>query len=217
MKIFDMDGPFQYYGGILFDLLISNLIWIFISVFSFGILSGPATLALYQSVYRGILLKDGYPFKTFFLSFKTRFFYQLGFCFFYFAMMLLTVMNLYLTLTGQFGTIWLLPVYFFIFMELALTGTVAFPLLSQNRDLRFLDLLKISFIIANKHLPWVFLATIPNVILVVLVVLTFSGYLQLTIFLFFFPALNALAISQFVLKKVLERYQHFKTFQGNFF
>lgn len=209
MKIFDIDGPFQYYGSMLFDLLVANLIWLFMTIFSFGLLSGPATLGLYQSVYHGILQKDGYVFKTYLNSLKNRFFFQVGFSLLYFMMLTLSVVNLFLTYTRQFGTIWLLPVYFFIFIELCLIGTVALPLLSENRSLRMLDLIKISFIVANKHLPWVFLASIPNILFVLIFGLSFL-YTPLSFLLFFVPALSALSIGQLIFKKVLAQYNFFE-------
>lgn len=209
MKIFDLDGPFQYYGSMLFDLLVANLIWLFMTIFSFGFLSGPATLGLYQSVYHGILRKDGYVFKTYLNSLKKRFFFQLGFCLLYFVMLALSMVNLFLTYTGQFGTVWLLPVYFFLFLELCLIGTVALPLLSENRSLRMSDLLKVSFIIANKHLPWVFLASIPNILFVLIFILSFL-YTPLSVLLFFVPALSAISVGQLVFKKILAQYNFFE-------
>lgn len=211
MKIFDIDGPFQHYGSMLYDLLIANLAWLFVTVFSFGLLSGPATMALYQSVYQGVILKEAYPFKTFFVSLKKRFFFQLGFSLFFFTLLFLSVFNLFLTYTGRFGSIWLLPVYFFIFIELALTATVALPLLSQNRSLSFMNLIKISFIVANKHLPWVFLATIPNAFVVFISLLSFF-YVPASVLLFFVPVLAALGISQLILKKILAPYDYFENF-----
>lgn len=215
MKLFDLDGPFQHYGGIVFDLLALNLIWIFITFFSFGLLSGPATIALYFAVYQGVVLRESYPFRSFFASVKKRFFFQLGFCLLYFIMMALSLFNMYLTLIGQFGVIWLLPLYFFIFMELCLFGTVALPLLAQNRELNLVHLIKIGFILANKHLPWVFLATLPNVLLVFIFFITFLGYVEYSFPLFFLPALSALLNGHLISKKVLAKYHFFEGFDGN--
>lgn len=214
MKLFDLDGPFQHYGGMVFDLLAANLFWLFLTIFSLGTLSGPATLALYQCVYQSVVLKEGYLLKSFFSSLKKRFFFQLGFCLLYFVFLALSVMNLYLTITGQFGVIWLLPIYFFIFMELSLFGTVALPLLSQNRSLRFINLIKISFIIANKHLPWVFLCTLPNAAVIFVLLISFLGYIEFSFLLFFLPALAALLIGHIILKKILAQYEYFEGYEG---
>ena len=212
MKLFDLDGPFQHYGGMVFDLLAANLLWLFLTIFSAGILSGPATLALYQSIYQSTVLQEGYFFKEFLSSLKKRFFFQLAFCLLYFIFMALSLFNLYLTFTGRFGALWLLPVYFFIFMELSLFCTVALPLLSQNRNLRFFDLIKISFIIANKHLPWVFLCTLPGAAVVFVFIISFFGYIEYSFVLFFLPALSALLIGHVILKKVLAQYHYFEGF-----
>ncbi len=73
MKIFDLDGPFQRYGTIVFDVLVLNIVWLLITVFSFGILSGPALTGLYSGMYAGVVSGEGYPFKQFFKRFGKRF------------------------------------------------------------------------------------------------------------------------------------------------
>lgn len=216
MKLFDIDGPFQHYGGILFDLLALNLIWVFMTLFSLGILSGPATIALYFAIYQSVVRREAYPFRSFFASLKKRFFFQLGFSLLYFIVVSLSIFNMYLTLTGQFGIIWMLPIYFFIFMELCLFGTVALPLMANNRDLSLFHLIKISFILANKHLPWVFLATLPNVLLVFVFFISFVGYVEYSFPIFFLPALSALASGYLISKKVLANYNFFEGFNGSF-
>ena len=215
MKLFDIDGPFQHYGGIVFDLLALNLIWVLMSVFSIGILSGPAMIALYYAVYQSVVLREAYPFRSFFYSLKKRFFFQLAFSLLYFVIVALSVFNLYLTLIGAFGVLWLLPVYFFIFMELCLFGTLAIPLMANNPSLRFPHLLKISFILANKHLPWVFLATLPNMLLVFVIFISMIGYVELSFPIFFLPALSALISGYLVSKKVLAKYNFFEGFDGS--
>lgn len=216
MKLFDLDGPFQHYGGLVFDLLALNLIWLFLTIFSLGLLAGPAMVSLYDSVYHAIVTGQAYPFRTFFSSLKKRFFFQLAFALFYFIIMILSLFNIYITLTGQFGFLWLLPLYFFIFIELCLFGTIALPLLAQNRSLKLGHLVKISFILANKHLPWVFLATLPNLLLVFVFFITFMGYVQYSFPLFFLPGLSALASGYWVSKQVLAQYNFFDGFDGNF-
>lgn len=215
MKLFDLDGPFQHYGGIVFDLLALNLIWVFLTIFSFGLLSGPATIALYYAVYQSVVLKEAYAFRSFLYSLKKRFFFQLGFSLLYFVILILSVFNMYLTLTGAFGVFWMLPVYFFIFMELCLFGTIALPLLANNRELSLVHLIKISFILANKHLPWVFLATLPNVLLVFVILISLLGYVELSFPIFFLPALSALASGYLISKKVLSKYNFFEGYQGD--
>ena len=86
MKIFDLDGPFQKYGTILFDVLVINLLWFVLSFFTVGILSGPALTGTYAGLYSGIVTGEGYTFKQFFRRFKRRFIPSLIFgilsCFF---------------------------------------------------------------------------------------------------------------------------------------
>lgn len=210
MKFFNVDGPLHYYGNMLYDLFVINLLWLLLTIISFGVLTGPVTIASYHSIYHGIVLRDGYTFRSFFSSLKRRFFLQLSFSLFYFLLVGLTVFNLYVIHEGMFGSFWLLPFYFFTFFELLLFGTIAFPLLAENRNLSFRNFIKISFFLANKHLPWSFLCAAANLLLLILISLIAFGYLHLSFLLIFYPGISAFLLTKIIYKKVLENYAFFQ-------
>lgn len=173
MKIFDLDGPFQKYGSMVFDLLALNIIWLLLSVFSLGILSGPALTGLYAGTYASLVSGEGYAFKQFFRRFKSRLFTALLvslFCFFFIG---ISIANIYLILQGIFGTIWFLPFYLFILLEISFIATYAYPLLAHS-DLKAKELIKTAFFLSNRHLPTTILSTALNVAAILIIIIAVS-------------------------------------------
>lgn len=209
MKLFDLDGPFQHYGSIVFDLLSATILWLLISSLSLGLLAVPATIGLYAVCYNSILKREGYFLKTFFNAIKERFLFKFFYGLFYNLLFIITIGNIYLILSGYFNVIWLLPVYLFFLIELLLVGNLTLQLLANNSQLTFKQLLKFSFLVAHKHLPWSFAAMLLQLGLNFLVGIVLLGLVQYAILLFLVPGLIALAVSYLTGSKILERYDFF--------
>ncbi len=208
MKIFDLDGPFQHYGTIVFDVLVLNIVWLLLTVFSAGILSGPALTGLYAGMYAGVVSGKGYPFKQFFRRFKKRFLTSLLVGLFTMFFVVVSLFNIFLIWTNQFGSVYILPFYLFIFIEISFISTYAFPLLAHS-DLKFLDIIKNSFLLANKHLPWTVLASLFNTVAIIIIILIFLGAVELFVFMFFGMGIITWLNSTIITKKILTQYDHF--------
>ncbi len=172
MKIFDLEGPFQRYGTIVFDIIVVNLLWILLTFFTFGILSGPATTGAYAALYSGVITSEGYTFKQFFKRFKRRFVQSLLFGIVNAIAVGLSLFNLYMILYKAFGSAWMLPIYLFVLIEISFVFAYVYPLLAHS-SLSMRDVLKYSFFIANRHLPTTVLASFLNGIIVGLCLLIF--------------------------------------------
>lgn len=214
MKLFDLDGPFQRYGTYVFDILFLNTLWLIISLFSFGILSGPALTAIYSGMYAGVVTSEGYPFKQFFKRFKKRFFpsLALGFiCTVFIGLSSVTLFYLLPTYFSNLSTVMFTAasaLYLFILIEIMFLSSYVFPLLAQT-DLKIKDILKSAFFLANKHLPTTVLTAFLNAIAIIVVVLLVIGYVQLFIFMFFGMGLIVLANSFLISKRILSKYEFF--------
>ncbi len=208
MKFFDLDGPFQRYGSLVFDILVLNVIWLLTSVFSFGILSGPALTGLYAGMYAGVVSDEGYSFKQFFRRFAKRFLPSILIGLFLGFFTFISLFNIILIWTQRFGSIYILPFYLFILIEISFIGTYAFPLLAHT-NLKTLDVLKNAFLLSNKHLPWTIVATFINAVAGFIIFLIFIGFVQLFIFMFFGIGILVLINSTLISKKLLSHYDNF--------
>lgn len=212
MKLFDMDGPVQKYGSIVFDVLAANALWLLISVFSVGILQGPALTGLYAGSYAGIVTSKGYTFKEFFMIFKKRFLPSLG----VWGLQVIATAVLFVDLTyTSLGLLpsyftYLMPLFMFMALETLLITTVAYPLLA-NTKLSIKEVLKYSFLMAHKHLGFTFLAAIPNAIMTAIIVLIFA-FQAVVLFpaLFFLMGIIACANSYLITGKVITRYNIYR-------
>lgn len=214
MKLFDLDGPFQRYGTYVFDILFLNTLWLIISLFSFGILSGPALTAIYSGMYAGVVTSEGYPFKQFFKRFKKRFFASLalGFiCAIFISLSSVTLFYLLPTYFSNLSTVMFTAasaLYLFILIQVMFLSSYVFPLLAQT-DLKIRDILKSAFFLANKHLPTTILSALLNAFAIIVFVLLVIGYVQLFIFMFFGMGLIVLANSYLISKRILSKYEFF--------
>lgn len=214
MKLFDLDGPFQRYGTYVFDILFLNTLWLILSLFSFGILTGPALTAIYSGMYAGVVTSEGYTFKQFFKRFKRRFVSSLVLglmCGLFIALSSVTLFYLLPTYFGSLSTVMFTAasaLYLFILIEVLFVSSYVFPLLAQT-DLKTSDVLKTAFFLANKHLPTTFLASLINAIAIIVVFLIAVGYVQLFIFMFFGIGVITLINSFLISKRVISKYDFF--------
>lgn len=211
MKLFDLDGPFQRYGTLIFDVLAINALWLVISLFSLGTLHGPASSALYAGTYAGIITNKGYTFKEFFRVLKKRFLPSLAVGLLSVLAYVIILFDLYFfssTNLPSIVRIIIMALFLFMAIELSFTLSFAYPILAISKT-SFKETLRLSFILANKHLGTAFLATIPNILMNVIIVLTFMGFVQLFVFLFFGMALVACLNSFLITKKILTQYDFY--------
>lgn len=209
MKLFDLDGPFQRYGSMAFDIIAVNTMWLLITIFSFGILNGPATTAAYGSLYASIISGEGYMFKQFFKVFRKRFFSALIFGIFSLILILISLFNIYMIFTETFGNIWLLPVYMFIFIEVGFISTFTYPLLAHTQG-KLMEVIKTAFFLANKHLPTAVLASLINAGLLYLVLNVALGAVNMFIYVFFVGGIVFSLNSYLISKRVLKQYDFFE-------
>jgi len=214
MKLFDLDGPFQRYGTYVFDILFLNTLWLVLSLFSFGILTGPALTALYSGMYAGVVTSEGYTFKQFFKRFKRRFVSSLVLgllCGLFIGLSAFTLFFLLPTYFGNLSTIMFTAasaLYLFILIEVMFVSSYIFPLLAQT-DLKTTDIFKTAFFLANKHLPTTFLTAALNTVAILVIALIAIGYVQLFIFMFFGMGVIALFNSFLISKRILSKYDFF--------
>lgn len=209
MKIFDLDGPFQKYGTIIFDILVMNTLWFILTFFSLGILSGPALTGTYAGLYSGVVTNEGYTFKEFFRRFKNRFFVSMLFGIVHLIILVISLANIYMVVMNIFGSTLLLPVYLFVLLEVAFIGTYAYPLLAHTQ-LKFTEVIKIGFFLANKHLPTTLLSVILNGIVVSMIIVVLFGYIQYGIYLFAITGIVVSINSQLITKRILSNYDFFE-------
>jgi len=209
VKLFDLDGPFQRYGTMVFDILVVNTLWFIITFFTFGLLSGPAMTSSYGSLYASVVSGEGYMFKQFFTVFKKRFFISFFFGLISLALTSLSLLNIYMILTGTFGSTWLLPIYLFIFIEISFISVFAYPLIAHT-NLKYQEVIRMSFILSNKHLPTALLASILQAVIYVLVVFVLLGAVDFFIYLFIAGGLVFSLNSYLVAKRCLKTYDFFE-------
>ncbi len=209
MKFFDLDGPFQRFGSMAFDILVVNALWFILTFFSLGILSGPALTGSYASLYACVVSDEGYMLKQFFRRFKKRFFVSLLLGIINLLLLSLSLFNIYSILTGIFGSIWLLPVYTFMLIEVGFIFTFIFPLLAHT-DFKFTKLLKTAFFLAHKHLPTSIITSVLNGALFVLVIFVLLGDFSLLLYLFIAGGIIFSINSYLISKLILNQYEFFK-------
>lgn len=165
MNFFSLDGPFQKYGTIVFDFLMINTLWLLITLFSFGTLSGIATVSMYSATYWGIYKSEGYPLKLFFSRFKKRFLVSLSCSAICIVIVLVSVINSKLISEGHLPFTWLLPIYYALIFYMIFILPYIIALLAET-GLRFKHIFVYAFILAIKHLPTSILILIINALLV---------------------------------------------------
>lgn len=151
MSFFSIDGPFQRYGTILFDLIVLGLLWFFISLFSLGILMPLATSALMNSIQHVLIDEDGYLMASFFSIFKKKFLKSLGLTVIGGVLFGISIFNIWSILFGHVNMPYLIGVYLILLLEVTLTMIYACALMTET-DMKLKQLLKYGFLLANKHI-----------------------------------------------------------------
>ncbi|MDA3845284.1 MAG: DUF624 domain-containing protein [Vallitaleaceae bacterium] len=155
MNFFDIDGPFQRYGTVMFDLLMVNLLWIIIILLSLGILSGPANVALYTSVNQSIRNSYDSPMRTFFRTFKNKFKVSLIGGILSMLIILTSIFSIFLIEAGHMPS-WLTILYYVVIFYLILVAPYFIALVSHT-DFKLKKAVKYAVILTIKHFPTSFL------------------------------------------------------------
>ncbi|WP_058486630.1 YesL family protein [Defluviitalea phaphyphila] len=192
---FDLDGPFNRIGTLIFDLIALNIIWF---IFSIPIITiGASTTALFYATGKKVRKEDGYIFRDFWKSFKMNFKQST----IIWIIMLIMAFIIWFNLNNLwvFGNMQKFFVIFqyAILIQFIIIGIYIFPLLSRFY-VTVPGVFKMSFIIGNRHI----LTTIICVALLVITVL-----LMLTIPMYFFMGVSVYAIASiYFIQKILVNY-----------
>ncbi|QUH30074.1 DUF624 domain-containing protein [Vallitalea guaymasensis] len=200
MNFFNIDGPFQRIGSLVFDIMVLGLLWTFISLLGFGVTIGAVTTALYTSVYYNLVKDEGYVYKTFFKALKNKFLKSTLVWLILAALYTLMFFNITSITKGVLDIPWLLPVYFSLTIELLFITLYIFPLMSTSK-LGIKKLFKYSFILANKHLPSTLLAVIITVALLALLYMINNVLLIIIL-----APIQCYLLSRLITKRILTQY-----------
>ena len=152
MRFFSMDGPFNKYGTILFDLVALSALWLLINMFSFGLLIPLTTAGLFNAVKHVFIDEDGYLLGSFFGVFRRRLLPGLGLTAIGLGLYGLTAFNIWAVWSGLFNISFLMPLYLMITIEVTMTMGMACALLAET-DMTLVQLMKYGFILSNRHMP----------------------------------------------------------------
>ncbi|MFV0502756.1 MAG: YesL family protein [Lachnospirales bacterium] len=199
---FDLDGPFQKYGGLVADIIILSLLWTIFSIPIFTI--GAATTSLFYVMTKRANNRDEYMFMPFVKNFKNNFLQgTILFFIFAFAYLVLTI-NIQVLGKGVLNLPPILGQIFFIaqfsiLLEVFIVGLYIFPVLSRFH-LKTKDVIKTSFFLANKHI----LSTIQVVAIIIAI-----GFLIIKVHpLFIVPSMGIYSfVSSQVFVRVFKKYK----------
>ncbi len=194
--VFSVDNKFFSAMNKVADLFILNAL--FLLTVLLGI--GPACTALYYATVKNLRKSRGYAWKEFFKSFRLNF--KQGFIcgilqavlvyLLYVCYVLSVQMNPDLIFTQVYYTVVVIVIITALFVTM-----FVYPVLSRF-TLTFWQWMKMSFMMAMRHLPTTFILTV----LFLLVVLAVN---VMPLFLFVLPGLHAL-ISSFLIERVFKKY-----------
>lgn len=166
-KIFGLDSKFFKYGTIFCDYIIVVMLWLFCSIPIITI--GASTTALYYVTTRQLSNREGYVTKDFFKSFKSNFIEATGVTLLMGIFLSVVLINIkFFTPDSAINTV-LYVLQYVLLYEILAFGIYVFPVLSRF-DLKFKELLKTSFFMANRHL----LTTFSCALLIIASVLAFE-------------------------------------------
>jgi len=196
---FSLDGPFNKWGGLLGDIIILSLMWLFFSIIGLFVTVGASTSAMFFVTTRRIANREGYITSDFWLAFKANFKKATIIWLIIVFVGLLTWFNL--VNMGAVGglAIILFPAQIIIIAEVALMTTFIFPM-NARFDMSVKQLFKSSFYMANRH----FLTSVSSLFLLAAAVLSLSVLTPIAIFVA--PGAYAL-LSSYMIMRVFKKYR----------
>ncbi len=197
------DNTFFTFMGKAFDMLVLNVIWIFLCLPVITIV--PATTAMYYAVVKVIRRERSYVVKEFFRSFKRNLLQGIVLSLLAIAM----IFVLYIDFRYAFELMQAGDSMGSTYLGIFIVVTVLFlavysyicPVLSRF-DMKILGLLKTSFLMASRHFP-------TTLVLLVLMVGVLLGSYVLLPGIFLLPVSAAL-LSSFLIERVFKKYMPVK-------
>lgn len=201
MKIFNFDGPIYRFGTNVFDLFILNIIWVFISILSVGLLMGNASVSLYYTINKYVLKREGRLLETYFRRFKQRFVPTFLYSIISLAVLAFSIYNIFLLIRNQTQISWLVIIFLIIPIYLLLTAPYVIGLLAHT-ELKLRDIIINSIVFMFKH----FLISLVCLFIILSVIVL--SYITSFIGMVFLVAPAFLLISLLINKKVFSKYDN---------
>jgi len=148
---FSLDGTFNKYGGMLADMVILSLMWLFFSLIGLGLTIGASTSAMFYVSTRRIANREGYITSDFWFAFKANFKRATAL----WLMVVFAVLLIWFNLNnidnvGAMAVI-IFPAQIVLLIEVVLMSIYIFPM-NARFDMGIKQLIKSSFFMANRHL-----------------------------------------------------------------
>lgn len=146
-----LDGPISNGINKIGNMILVSLLWLICSLPVVTI--GSATAALYYTTVKVVRRENGYVTQEFFNSFKANLKNGILFSVGYIAIALILCLDIYYVLGSKMnqGSMYMMIYYMIIFLVSGIL-VYLFPNLSRYKMKR-LDLIKLSFYMAFRHLP----------------------------------------------------------------
>ena len=195
-NIFDLDGPFNKYGGLLADTVIVSVMWI---LFSIPIITiGASTTAMFFVTTRRIANREGYITSDFWLAFKTNFKKATVLWLLVLLLNLILLFNIFnLEAVGDFR-VWLGPAQLIMMIIIGLMCMFMFPMCARFQ-MGIIQIIKSSFFMAIRHL-----FTSVTCLLLLLALIASIFFMELMVFLV--PGVFGMLSSHMVMK-IFKRYR----------
>ena len=195
-NIFDLDGPFNKYGGLLADTVIVSIMWILFSIPLITI--GASTTAMFFVTTRRIANREGYITSDFWQAFKDNFGKATVLWLFVvilYAILLFNILNM--GAVGNFS-VWLAPAQLIMMLIIALMCMFMFPMCARFQMGAF-QIIKSSFFMAIRHL---FTSLTCLILLFALIMTMFFT----EIMVFFIPGIFGM-LSSHLIMRVFKKYR----------
>ncbi len=148
--------------------------------FSFGLLAPMATAGFFNAINRTMIAGDGYMLNGFFAPFKKKLLRNLGINFTFVALIGASLFNIYTVLYGIIPYVILLPIYTVILLEVLMCASLSLSLMMET-DYAYKKIIKLAFILANKHILASLLISITMVATIVLAIIFTPVTLLITV------------------------------------
>lgn len=192
---FDLDGPFNRIGTLVFDIIFLNFLWFIFSIPIFTV--GASTTALFYVMGKKVRNEDGYIWRDFWKSFKLNFRQSTVIWLILLVAFLIARFNLSNSyLFGNMGKV-LVVFQYAVLLQLIFITIYVFPLLSRFY-MSIAGVIKMAFFMANRHL-------LTTIVCIVLLVAIFLLTWTVPVFIFVAVSLYALSSAYFI-EKVLHKY-----------
>jgi len=151
-SFFSMEGGFYKVLSLLADVVILSVVWIALSAFTLGILTGILTTAMYYTVTKRIANRETYLMRDFWSSFKQNFVQAT--C----SWLLIALAGFILIFAAVNGELlgnaryFFMPFQFLGLLELLFVTVYIFPVIARFK-VGFKEAFKNAFFLSNKHLP----------------------------------------------------------------